>query len=186
MIVTLQAINLVFSNRAFIGLGAAIFSAVFLTLSSLSEYLFFSPYFVFYVPLDRMLSFALMLAVATLASIVIPMNVYQIRLLRSAHGAGAGLFGSIVGASAGACSCGPIGFSIISAFGTVGGMTTAFLSTYEIPLRMASVGFLVFVYYATTRSLGKCDIIKQKESPESEMGSHEIGPGEDDSGHSCR
>ncbi|HET8720162.1 MAG TPA: hypothetical protein VFM64_04115 [Candidatus Nitrosotenuis sp.] len=183
---TLRTITLVFSNRAFIALGAAIFSAVFLTLSSLSEYLFFSPYFVFYVPLDRLLGFSLILAVSALASVVIPMNVYQVRLLRSANGAGVGLFGSIVGASAGACGCGPIGFSIISAFGTVGGMTTAFLSTYEIPLRIASVGFLAFVYYTTTRSLGKCDIIKQKEPPESEMGSHEIGPGKDDSGHSCR
>jgi len=30
---------------------------------------------------------------------------------------GGGIFGSIIGAAAGACSCGPIGFAVISTFG---------------------------------------------------------------------
>ena len=31
-----------------------------------------------------------------------------------------GIFGSIIGAAAGACSCGPVGFAVISTFGSVG------------------------------------------------------------------
>jgi len=52
-----------------------------------------------------------------------------------------------------ACGCGPIGFAIISTFGSIGGVAFSFLTTYEIPLRLAAIGFLVFVYYTTTKSL---------------------------------
>jgi len=69
------------------------------------------------------------------------------------------LFGSIVGASAGACSCGPIGFAIISTFGTTGGIATAFVSNYEIPLRLVALAILGFTYYTTTKSLSlECKI----------------------------
>lgn len=49
--------------------------------------------------------------------------------------------GSIIGASAGACSCGPLGFAIISTFGTIGGITTSLLTLYEIPLRVWQLQF---------------------------------------------
>ena len=61
--------------------------------------------------------------------------------------------GTIIGASAGACSCGPIGFSIITTFGTTGSVASAFLTNYEIPLRLISIAILVFVLITTTRSL---------------------------------
>jgi len=63
------------------------------------------------------------------------------------------MIGTIIGASAGICSCGPIGFSIISTFGTVAGTATAFLTDYEIPLRLGSIGLLCIVYYTTSRSI---------------------------------
>jgi hypothetical protein len=69
------------------------------------------------------------------------------------------VLGSIIGASAGICSCGPIGFSIISTFGTIAGTATAFLTNYEIPLRLASLGILCLVYYTTIRSISvECKI----------------------------
>jgi hypothetical protein len=66
---------------------------------------------------------------------------------------GGSLFGSIIGASAGACSCGPVGFAVISTFGTIGGVATAFLSNYEIPLRLGAIAILAYTYYATTKAL---------------------------------
>ena len=145
--------KLVFSNYGYTVLAAVVFAVMFFLLSTLSEYVFFEPYFIFYVPDDRMLGFALIIAVSVLSAIVIPMNVYRVKLLQKLSKASGGFLGSLIGASAGACSCGPVGFAIISTFGTVGGVTTAFLTSYEVPLRVISIGVLGLVYYTTSKSL---------------------------------
>ena len=64
-----------------------------------------------------------------------------------------GVFGSMIGAVAGACSCGPIGFAVISTFGAAGGVATSFLTNYEIPIRFLAIAILVFTYYTTAKSL---------------------------------
>ena len=65
-----------------------------------------------------------------------------------------GFIGSIIGASAGACSCGSIGFAVISVFGAVGGAAaTSFLANYEIPLRLLSIAILVATYFYMIRGL---------------------------------
>ena len=63
------------------------------------------------------------------------------------------IIGTIIGASAGACSCGPIGFSVITTFGTAGSIASSFLTNYETPLRLLSVGILVLVFVTTMKSL---------------------------------
>ena len=47
-------------------------------------------------------------------------------LQKSTSKIGTSIFGSIIGASAGICSCGPIGFALISTFGAAAGTATAF------------------------------------------------------------
>ena len=129
-------------------------------LSILSEFLFIEPFFVIHVIEDRAFGFTLLVAISFMSAVVIPMNIYRIRTLqKSTTKIGGSLVGSIIGASAGICSCGPIGFSIISTFGTAAGTATAFLTNYEIPLRLASLGLLCLVYYTTTKSISiKCKI----------------------------
>lgn len=74
---------------------------------------------------------------------------------------GSGFLGSIIGAGAGVCSCGSIGFAVISAFGAVGGTATAFLTNYEIPLRLVSIAILVYTYYVTVKGItAQCKITK--------------------------
>ena len=109
---------------------------------------------------DRTFGFTLLVAISFMSAVVIPMNIYRIRTLqKSTTKIGGSLLGSIIGASAGICSCGPIGFSIISTFGTVAGTATAFLTNYEIPLRLASLGLLCLVYYTTAKSISvECKI----------------------------
>lgn len=149
-----SAIRLVFSNYSYTTLAAAIFGGLLMFLSSLSEYVFFTPSFVFYIPYERLVGFVLILTVSFLSGLVIPMNVYRIKTLQNKPGRIGGSFvGSIIGASAGACSCGPVGFAIISTFGTIGGVATSLLTTYEIPLRILSTVILLYAYYTTTRSL---------------------------------
>lgn len=144
----------VFSNPGYAAMAAAVFSVMFLALSAVSEFVFFEPYFVFYVPADRAASFAALVAVTVLSGVVIPMNLYRVVMLQSkTRKISGGLFGSIVGASAGACSCGPVGFAIVSTFGTVGGLATSFVTTYEMPLRLVSICILGFVYLMTAKSI---------------------------------
>jgi len=133
---------------------------MFIPLSILSEFLFIEPLFVIHVIEDRAFSFTLLVAISFMSAVVIPMNIYRIRTLqKSTTKIGGSLLGSIIGASAGICSCGPIGFSIISTFGTVAGTATAFLTNYEIPLRLASLGLLCLVYYTTAKSISiECKI----------------------------
>ncbi len=63
------------------------------------------------------------------------------------------IFGSVVGSVAGACSCGPIGFAIISTFGSVGATATAFLTNYETPLRIIAIAILIITFFTTIKSL---------------------------------
>ncbi|MGQ0605531.1 MAG: hypothetical protein ACT4OD_01055 [Candidatus Nitrosotenuis sp.] len=148
-----STLKLVFSNYAYVGLAFVVFTVLFMLISVLSEYVFFEPYFIFHVPDDRIIGFTLIVAVSTLSGLVIPMNIYLLKTIRKASRVGGGFLGSLIGVSAGACSCGPVGFVIISTFGTIGGTTTAFLTAYEIPMRIASLTILGFVYYITNKSL---------------------------------
>ena len=133
---------------------------MFIPLSILAEFLFIEPFIVFYIIEDSAISFALIISISVMSAIVIPMNVYRIKILqKNTAKIGGSILGSIIGASAGICSCGPIGFSIISTFGTVAGTATAFLTNYEIPLRLVSLGLLCLVYYTTIRSISvECKI----------------------------
>jgi len=133
---------------------------MFIPLSILSEFLFIEPFVIFHIIEDRTTSFVLLVSISLMSAIVIPMNVYRIRTLQTnTTKIGGGIVGSIIGASAGICSCGPIGFSIISTFGTVAVTATAFLTNYEIPLRLISLGLLCLVYYTTAKSISiECKI----------------------------
>ena len=152
--------KIVFSNYSYVLLAGIIFVCMFMPLSILSEFLFIEPFVVFHVIEDRIPNFVLLISISLISGIVIPMNIYRIKILqKSAMKISGGVAGSIIGASAGICSCGPIGFSLISAFGAVGGTATAFLTNYEIPLRLASLGILCLVYYTTIRSISvECKI----------------------------
>ena len=151
---------MVFSSYPYVLVAGIIFVCMFIPLSILSEFLFIEPIFVIHVIEDRAFSFTLLVAISFMSAVVIPMNIYRIRTLqKSTTKIGGSLLGSIIGASAGICSCGPIGFSIISTFGTVAGTATAFLTYYEIPLRLVSLGLLCLVYYTTAKSISiECKI----------------------------
>ena len=133
---------------------------MFIPLSIMSEFLFIEPFIILHIIGDRVASFLLIISISFMSAVVIPMNIYRIRTLqKSTTKIGGSLVGSIIGASAGICSCSPIGFSIISTFGTAAGTATAFLTNYEIPLRLVSLGLLCLVYYTTAKSIAiECKI----------------------------
>lgn len=155
-----QVLGLVFSNPKYIALAASIFVGLLISLSMISEFIFTSPKLTFYLPRYAIPNFSLIVIVSALSGLVISMSIYRIRIMRSgSKKACSGFIGSIIGASAGACSCGSIGFAVVSAFGAVGGTVTAFLTNYEIPLRLVSIGILVYTYYITVKGLtAECKI----------------------------
>ena len=120
----------------------------------LSEYIFLEPYVVSHIPSGTEFGFVLIVTISALSALVLPMNIFRINILKkSKQKMGGGIFGSIIGAAAGACSCGPIGFAVISTFGSVGATATAFLTNYEIPIRIIAIGILGITYFTTVRSL---------------------------------
>ncbi|MGY5143895.1 MAG: hypothetical protein ACW9XH_05385 [Candidatus Nitrosopumilus sp. bin_32a] len=149
-----SVISLVFSNSKYFLLSIIIFSTMLIGLLILSEYVFLEPYVVGHIQSGTEFGFILIVTISALSALVLPMNIFRINILKkSKQKMGGGIFGSIVGAAAGACSCGPIGFAVISTFGSVGATATAFLTNYEIPIRIFAVGILAVTYFTTVKSL---------------------------------
>ena len=147
-------IKLVFSNFRYVALASIIFVSMVIGLLILSEYIFLEPYVVGHVPSGSELGFVLIVILSGLSALVLPMNIFRINILkRSKQKMGGGIFGSIIGAAAGACSCGPVGFAVISTFGSVGATATSFLTNYETPIRIIAIAILVVTFFTTVKSL---------------------------------
>ncbi len=120
----------------------------------ISEYLFLVPYIIGHIPQGTELGLVLIVILSILSALVIPMNIYRINILKKSKGKMSGsVFSSFIGSVAGACSCGPIGFAVISTFGSVGATALSFLTNFELPIRVGAIGLLVFTYYTTVKSL---------------------------------
>ena len=121
--------------------------------------LFFSPVFAFYIPNDASVGFILTNIISIFLGILISMNIYvlkyvSIKLTRTT------IIGAILGTVSSACvSCSSIGFLIISTFGTVGVLSTNFLSNFQIPLRILSILILILAIYSTHNKLTKGCIV---------------------------
>lgn len=149
-----HAIKLVFSNLPYLTISLVIFTFMLIVLLVLSEYVFLEPYVVSHLPSGTELGLLLIVALSTLSALVIPMNLFRISILkRSKQKMSGSILGSVVGSIAGACSCGPVGFAIISTFGSIGATTTAFLTNYEIPIRLVAIAVLTATYFTTVKSL---------------------------------
>ena len=150
----IEIFKVIFSNFKFLALSVIIFSSMMVLLLLISEFIFLEPYFVTHIPSGSELGFILIITLSALSALVIPMNLFRITNLKNSKQKMSGsIFGSIVGSVAGACSCGPIGFAVISTFGSVGATATAFLTNYEIPIRVVAIVILVITYFTTIKSL---------------------------------
>ena len=150
----IEIFKVVFSNFKFLILSLVIFSSMLTILLLISEFIFLEPYFVTHIPSGSELGFVLIVILSGLSALVIPMNLFRIINLKNSKQKMSGsIFGAIVGSAAGACSCGPIGFAVISTFGSVGATATAFLTNYEIPIRIIAIIILSITYFTTIKSL---------------------------------
>jgi hypothetical protein len=157
----IQTLKLVFSNHSYIIFSITLFTLLLIGLLVLSEHIFFEPYIIGHIPQGAEFGFVLIVILSGLSALVIPMNIYRINILKKSKAKMSGsVFGSFVGSVAGACSCGPVGFTVISTFGSVGATAFAFLTNFEIPLRIGAIVLLAFTYYTTVKSLKiECKVI---------------------------
>jgi len=156
----IEIFKVVFSNFKFLILSLVIFSSMLTILLLISEFIFLEPYFATHIPSGSELGFVLIVILSGLSALVIPMNLFRITNLKNSKQKMSGsIFGTIVGSAAGACSCGPIGFAVISTFGSIGATATAFLTNYEIPIRIIAIVILVITYFTTIKSLKtECEV----------------------------
>ena len=145
----------VYSNYTYILIAIGIFFLLFFPLITISEFLFFEPFIAFSIYPETILSFLLIVILSFFSALAVSMNIYRVKLIKKTKKISSSIIGTIIGASAGACSCGPIAFSIITTFGTAGSIASSFLSIYEIPIRLTSIGILGIVIFVTTKSLSR-------------------------------
>jgi hypothetical protein len=150
----MQTLKVIFSNSLYVILSVVIFTFMLIGMLILSEYIFLEPYLVGNISQGTEFGFVLIVILSMLSALVIPMNVYRINILKKSKGkVGGSVFSSFIGSAAGACSCGPIGFAVVSTFGSIGATTLAFLTNFELPLRIGAIVLLTFTYYTTIKSL---------------------------------
>lgn len=161
----LLAFKMVFRRRLYIGLAAAVFVTFWIVFNVFDQLLFFSPVVTFYLPDDAITGFILTNTTSVLMGILVAMNVYVIR--NSKLKLDKSLFsGSVLGIASSTCaSCSSIGFLVISTFGGFGIIATDFLTNYQTPLRIVSIGILLWALYSVlNRITMPCLFDKQEAS----------------------
>ncbi len=147
--------KMVFQNRLYIAIAAAVFITFWIIFSIFDQLLYFSPVLYFYLPDDAVAGFIITNITSVLMGILVAMNVYVIR--NSKLKLDRFLFsGSILGIGSSACaSCSSIGFLIISTFGGFGIFATDFLNNYQTPLRLVSIAVLLWALYSVHNKIAK-------------------------------
>lgn len=145
---------IVFAARVYIALAGALTLATWIILAWLDEYLFFQPFLIFHLPPNRVLNFSLVL-ISVLSGIAISMNIFRLVTLKRQFGRGgkSGLTGSTVAFISGVCGCNSVGLAIISLFGTAGGLATAVVVNYQLPLRVLSIVLLILALYSVSKNI---------------------------------
>ena len=124
------------------------------------QFLFFTPYFTFYVSPSGIMNLVLDLLLTVLTTIVLTVSVRQILLQRSGSGRATktGALGIVAAILAGACPCYLI--PLLAVAGTVGGALGAagiLLNTYQAPIKLGATLLLVFTVYKLNTA-GICKI----------------------------
>lgn len=150
-----SSFRIVFSNPLYTIISLLVATFFWIILNVVSELLFFSPIWIFYLPDDAVFGFILTNITAILIGIVVSMNIYIIR--NSKLKLSKSLFsGTSIGLISSTCaSCSSIGFALISTFGGIGILISNFLSVYEVPLRIISIAILVYAIYSSHNIITK-------------------------------
>ena len=149
-----------FRDAKYTLLAAPILVGYGVTLIFFDQFLFFSPYFVFYVPPSGIGNLALDLVLTVLTTLVLTVSIRQIILQRAGGGASkTGVLGIVAALLAGACPCYYL-IPLLAVAGTIGGALGAvgiLLNAFQIPIKLAAVAILLFATYKINKT-GVCKI----------------------------
>lgn len=147
---------MVFRRPIYLAITTGVAVGFWVMFNVLDELLFFSPIFVFYLPGDAVTSFILSNITAPLLGVVVAMNVYVFRNSKVKLSRGSLFSGSSISVISSTCaSCSSLGFFLVSTFGSAGLLASTIMSNYQIPLRLLSVGLLVWALYSVSKKLTK-------------------------------
>lgn len=154
---TIGAEGMVFSNKSYSVLAAAIAVTFWTIFNVLDGLLLLSPLNFYYpIPADAVPGFFLSHVTAALVGVVVSMNIYMFRNVRAKGGKTALLSGSTLGTMSSMCAgCSSVGFYLAATFGTAGVAASTFLSNYQLPLRLVAIGLLVWAYYSVHKRIAK-------------------------------
>ncbi len=145
--------RMVFSNKFYLLLGIIIAASFWFMLNVFEQTLFLSPILIFHLSSDSVTGFVISDVTSVLLGLVIPMNVYAFRQSNLKFGT-TFFSGPVAGVVPSICaSCSSVGLFLASSFGAAGVATSAFLTNYDIPLRLGAIGLLLFSYYSVNRKL---------------------------------
>jgi hypothetical protein len=155
----LYSFKTVFSNLVYVILAASVAAAFWIIFNFLDQLIFFYPIWIFYLPEDAIAGFILTNITSILLGILVSMNLYLLK--HSKLRVGKSLFsGTVLSVISSACaSCSSVGFLIISTFGAIGVLATNILTNYQTPLRLISIGILLFALYTLTNRISKSCIV---------------------------
>jgi hypothetical protein len=168
-IMLVVSFHLVFSNWIHVAIAIALTGIFWIIFNVFDQLVFFSPIITFYLPEEAIVGFILSNIAAVLIGVVVSMNLYVLKhskILKKKVGSASLFSGSTLGIVSSACaSCSSsIGFLLVSSFGGVGATALAFLSNYQIPLRILSILLLIWALYSISDKLKKgCTIISNKQ-----------------------
>lgn len=156
------AASTLLNNGVYAAIVVGIGAAFWIAFNVLDQLLFFSPFLDFYLPSDALPTFILSNVTSVLMGLVVSMNIYIVRNLKVKKISASMFSGTSVGMISGACaSCTSLGFLLVSTFGVAGTIASNFLSNFQIPLRLISIGLLVWAFYSSSRKLtASCMISK--------------------------
>ena len=158
------AFKVVYSSNPslYSGLTILVFTLFWIFFNVFDELLYFSPILYFYLPNDAIIGFILSTVSASLLGIVVSMNFYLLRnsSIRLDKSLISGSFLTII--SSVCASCSSIGFVIISTFGSAGLIATAFLTNYQIPLRLIATCILILTVFSICRRVTNSCVLDNK------------------------
>ena len=152
--------RIVFSKWSYILIAFATALTFWIVASMLDQLLYFTPIVYFYLPEDAVLGFILATITSILLGIVVGMNIYIFKNTRMKIKTGSFFSGSTLGVLSSTCaSCSSLGFFLVSTLGAAGVTASTFLSNYQTPLMLLSIGLLAWAYYSVSRQLMKSCMI---------------------------
>jgi hypothetical protein len=159
------SIKMAFTRPIYLTIAIGITAVFWILFNMLDELLFFDPVFVFYLPEDAAFSFILTNITAPLLGAIVAMNIYVFRNSKIKLSRASLFSGSSISVVSSACaSCSSLGFFLVSTFGSAGLLASTIMSNYQIPLRLASVGILLWALYVVSNRLTKSCMIDFKAS----------------------